>query len=455
MSSSNGKPTLRPRRASGTLSGWGRLPAPGVELRSEDLESLTRGVPLSRGLGRSYGDASLPPPGRPRVAGTRLADRILAFDHESGVLRAEAGLTLGELSRVFLPRGFAAPVMTGTQHVTLGGMVAADVHGKNHHVAGTFGAHVRSLTMRLADERVVGCSREDKPDLFLATLGGMGLTGHILEVEVALESIPSPWIWAESERIGGVEDFLAGLKDAANRWPFTVGWIDTLKRGRHLGRGLLIRGRWATPEEAPASPPGRRIRIPVPFELPSWVLNRVTVGAFNACYYRKQLRRVVRGIMHPEPFFHPLDFVVDWNRIYGPQGFTQYQCVLPGGTRPVRDFLEFLAGEAVPSFLSVIKDCGPEGDGMLSFPMPGVSLALDIPVRGKGSAATADLVARLDERVIAAGGRIYLAKDAFTTAASYRAMEPRLDAWLDVRRRWDPQGRLASAQSVRILGDAP
>ena len=446
MSSSNGI---------STLSGWGRLPAPGVELRSEDLASLTRDVPLSRGLGRSYGDASLPPPGRPRVAGTRLADRILAFEPESGVLHAEAGLTLGELSRVFLPRGFAAPVMTGTQHVTLGGMVAADVHGKNHHVAGTFGAHVQGLTMRLADGRVVRCSRQDKRDLFLATVGGMGLTGHILEVEVGLERIPSPWIWAESERMSGVEDFLAGLKEAAGRWPFTVGWIDTLKRGRHLGRGLLIRGRWATPEEAPASPPGPKLRIPVPVELPSWVLNGVTVRAFNAGYYRKQLRRVVRGIQHPEPFFHPLDFVVDWNKIYGPRGFTQYQCVLPGGIRPVREFLELLAGEGVPSFLSVIKDCGPEGDGMLSFPMSGTSIALDIPVRSSGTAATAELVARLDERVIAAGGRIYLAKDAFTTAASFRAMDPRLDAWRDVRRRWDSQGRFASAQSVRVLGDAP
>ncbi len=433
------------------LSGWGRLPSPGVELRSEDLESLTRDVPLSRGLGRSYGDASLPPPGRPRVAGTRLADRILAFDAESGLLRAEAGLTLGELSRIFLPRGFAAPVMTGTQHVTLGGMVAADVHGKNHHRDGTFGAHVRRLLMRLADDRVVWCSRQESKDLFLATVGGMGLTGHILKVEVVLERIPSPWIWGESELRGDLDSLLTGLKQAASEWPFTVGWIDTLKRGRHMGRGILIRGRWATPEEAPASPPPARLRLPVPIELPSLVLNRATVRAFNFVYYYKQLRRLKRGIVHPEPFFHPLDIALDWNRIYGPRGFTQYQCVLPGGTRPMREFLEFLTGEGVPSFLSVIKDCGAEGDGMLSFPKAGTSLALDIPVRG----GTAKLVAELDERVIAAGGRIYLAKDAFTTAENYRAMEPRLDAWQEVRRRWDPEGRFASAQSVRIFGDSP
>ncbi len=449
MASSNGK---------STVSGWGRLPVPGVELRSEDLVALTRDVPLSRGLGRSYGDASLPPPGRPRVAGTRLADRILAFDPETGLLCAEAGLTLGELSRIFLPRGFASPVMTGTQHVTLGGMAAADVHGKNHHRDGTFGAHVRRLLIRLADGRVVWCSRESKSDLFLATIGGMGLTGHILEVEVALERIPSPWILAESERMGDLDALLAGLKEAAADWPFTVGWIDTLKRGRHMGRGILIRGRWARPEEAPASPPPPKLRLPVPVELPSWLLNRATVSAFNLFYYRKQLKRLARGIMHPESFFHPLDILLDWNKIYGPRGFTQYQCVIPGGTGPMRDFLELLTAEGVPSFLSVIKDCGEQGDAMLSFPMPGTSIALDIPVRddsvtGRASGATADLVARLDERVIAAGGRIYLAKDAFTTADNYRAMEPRLDAWQKVRRRWDPEGRFASAQSVRILGD--
>ncbi len=431
-----------------TLSGWGRLPSPGVELLSEDLEGLTRDVPLSRGLGRSYGDASLPPTSDPRVAGTRLADRILAFDPETALLRAEAGLALGELSRLFLPRGFSAPVLTGTQHVTLGGMVAADVHGKNHHRDGTFGAHVRRLKLRLAGGEVVWCSRQDKRDLFLATVGGMGLTGHILEVEVELERIPSPWIWAETERMPDLDRFLTGLKEAASRWPFTVGWIDTLKRGRHMGRGILIRGRWARPEEAPGSPPPPKARLPVPFEAPAWALNSFSVQAFNFVYYWKQLRRLKTGIQHPESFFHPLDIALDWNRIYGPRGFTQYQCVIPELDR-VRGFLELLTEQGVPSFLSVIKDCGEEGDGMLSFPKPGTSIALDIPVRRD----TPELVARLDDYVIASGGRIYLAKDAFTTPERFRAMEPRLDTFLEVRRRWDPEGRLASAQSIRILGD--
>ncbi|MEM7355563.1 MAG: FAD-binding protein, partial [Acidobacteriota bacterium] len=219
--------------SNGTLSGWGRLPGPGREVVSEDLAAAAAGAALTRGLGRSYGDSSLPPADRPVAAGSRLADRLLAFDAESGLLRAEAGFSLGELNRIFWPRGFSAPVATGTQYVTLGGMVAADVHGKNHHVAGTFGTHVRRLKMLLADGRSVWCSRDGKHrELFLATLGGMGLTGHILEVEVALARIPSPWIWSESERIADLDQFITKLREAAQSWPFTMGWIDCLKRGR-------------------------------------------------------------------------------------------------------------------------------------------------------------------------------------------------------------------------------
>ncbi|MEM7582948.1 MAG: FAD-binding oxidoreductase [Acidobacteriota bacterium] len=434
-----------------TLSGWGRLPLPGREVRSENLERSARDVTLTRGLGRSYGDSSLPPKGRAEVAGSVLADRILAFDPETGVLLAEAGLSLGALNRIFLPRGFASPVATGTQYVTLGGMVAADVHGKNHHCAGTFGAHVQRLKMLLADGEVVWCSREQRRDLFLATLGGMGLTGHILEVEVKLEAIPSPWIWAESERIPNLDQFLIAVKEAAAEWPFTVGWIDCLKRGRHMGRGILMRGRWARPEEAPKQPPADKKRLAVPFDAPSWALNQLSARAFNMVYYGKHVPRVKRGIAHPESFFHPLDFVIDWNRIYGARGFTQHACVIPYGDdpKPVRRFLELLTSLRIPSFLSVLKDFGSEGEGMLSFPKPGMSICLDIPVRRD----TAELIGRLDDFVLSCGGRIYLAKDAFTTAERFRQMEPRLESWRAVRRKWDPQGRLASAQSVRLLGD--
>jgi FAD/FMN-containing dehydrogenase len=435
-----------------TLAGWGRLPVPGREVVSEDFESITRGMTLSRGLGRSYGDSSLPPPGRTVVAGSRLADRLLAFDAETGVLRAEAGLSLGELSRVFLPRGWSPPVFTGTQYVTLGGMAAADVHGKNHHRDGSFGDHVSRLRLRVADGRVLWCSPDEHPDLFFATLGGMGLTGHMLEVEVGLAKIPSPWILAESERIPDLDSFLDGLRRAASQWPFTVGWIDCLKTGRHMGRGLLNRGRWAEPGEAPPRPPPEKRRLTVPIDFPNWVLDRWSVRIFNASYYRKQLRRRVRRIMDPEAFFHPLDVLRDWNRIYGRRGFTQYQCVIPkaAGAEGVRRFFDLLTRLGAPSLLTVVKDLGEEGRGMLSFPMPGTTINLDLPVRADTQAA----VDRLNDCVVDLGGRIYLAKDAFTRPEHFRAMEgPRLDGWLEVRRRWDPDGRLASAQSARIFGD--
>ena len=435
------------------LSGWGRIAVAGREVRSEDLERITRDVPLSRGLGRSYGDSSLPPPGRPVVAGSRLADRVLAFDETTGVLRAEAGLSLFELNRLFLPRGFFDPVAPGTQFITLGGMVAADVHGKSHHRAGSFGNHLLRLRMRVADGRIVECSREEEPDLFRATVGGMGLTGHILEVECRLLRVPSPWIYAESERVPDIDAFIDALKEAGPRWPYTVGWIDCLSRGSRMGRGILNRGRWAEPREAPAGRPPPRRRPSVPFVLPGWVIDRWSVRTFNAVFYRSHVPRVRGRIVHPESFFYPLDVVLHWNRLYGPRGFTQYQCVLPeaAGRGAARRFLELLTRRGGASMLCVIKDCGPEGLGLLSFPMAGTSIALDLPIRDH----TQELVDALNELVIAEGGRVYLAKDALTRGDHYRAMEPRLDEFLAVRRKWDPEGRLRSAQSVRVMGDRP
>jgi FAD/FMN-containing dehydrogenase len=440
-------------RTGPTLAGWGRIPVAGREVRSEDLAALTRDAVLTRGLGRSYGDASLPPPSRPVVAGSALADRILDFDPAAGALTAEAGFTLLELNRVFWPRGFAAPVAPGTQYITLGGMVAADVHGKNHHRDGCFGRHVLGLRLRVADGRVLAVSRECEPELFRASLGGMGLTGHILEVACRLQRIPSPWIHCETERVADVDAFIDALKAAGPEWPFTMGWIDCLSRGAALGRGVLYRGRWADAGQAPPAPPRPMSRPGVPFVLPGWVVNRWSVRAFNALKYRSHVPRVRRGVVHPESFFYPLDRVRDWNRIYGPRGFTQYQCVVPdaAGHGAARRFLELLTGRGGASMLCVIKDCGAEGEGLLSFPRPGVSIALDIPVRDDTQA----LVDALNELVIAEGGRVYLAKDQFTRAEHFRAMEPRLDAFLDVRRRWDPDGRLRSALSVRLLGDEP
>jgi decaprenylphospho-beta-D-ribofuranose 2-oxidase len=435
----------------GTISGWGRIPVPGREVLSEDLERLTERAVLSRGLGRSYGDSALPPPGETEVATTTLADRLLAFDEETGLLRAEAGVSLKELNRLFLPRGFFVPVTPGTQFVTLGGMVASDVHGKEHHRAGCFGEHVTRLKMRVADGRILWCSDEHHPDLFRATIGGMGLTGHILEVEVHMRRIRSPWIWQESRRVDDIDAYLEALEQGARDWPYTVGWIDCLKSGPHMGRGILMAGDWAEPELAPSRYPEPKRRVTMPIELPGFVLGQASVAAFNTAFYWKHVAREKAGIVHWESFFYPLDFVGHWNRMYGPRGFTQYQCVLPerAGKGAARRVLDILTKRGGASFLCVIKDCGPEGKGMLSFPMKGISIALDIAVRD----GTQALVDALNEQVIQEGGRIYLAKDTFTRAEHFRAMEPRLERFLEVRRAWDPKGKLRSAQSVRLFGD--
>jgi FAD/FMN-containing dehydrogenase len=434
------------------LSGWGRYPVvDGSERVSENFEAATKGAALSRGLGRSYGDASLPVSPDDVVASSRRADRLLAFDPATGVLRAEAGISLREIHRIFLRRGFASPVSPGTQYVTLGGMVASDVHGGNHHVAGTFGEHVRSLRMRVADGRVLEVNADTEPELFLATLGGMGLTGHILEVEFQLERIPSGWLYQEARRVRDLDELVETLLEMSSHWPFTKCWFDSTKRGPFMGRGIAIAGRWAQPDEAPQYAPEMSERLSVP-ELPLGLVNSLTVAVFNALWFHSQSAQTKTGIVHPRAFFWPLDGVRHWNRLYGPRGFAQYQCVLPieRDPRVVKRFFAAMTRRGCPSPVSVVKDCGPEGRGMLSFPKPGISIAIDVPMRG---AKTQALVDALNEIVLESGGRIYMSKDVLTRADHFRAMEPRLAHWNEVRRKWDPDRKLRSALSVRLLGD--
>ena len=437
-----------------TLSGWGRVPALEAEqLLDEELRDAAREASLTRGLGRSYGDASLPRRAGARVAGSHRADRLLSFDGASGVLRAEAGLSLAQLHDRFLPLGFDSPVAPGTEHVTLGGMVAADVHGKNHHTAGTIGAHLRALRLLLADGREVEVSPEQEPELFYATQGGMGLTGHILEVALALERIPSRWIWQESEPVRDLTELLEALAAASATWPQTVVHMDPLARGPALGRGVLVKARWATEGEAPPAAPQRGPRIRVPFDLPGWALNRLTARLVNEAY-RLLNGRAKSAVVAPWTYFHPLDFLLDWNRGYGRRGFTQYQAVIPkeAGRAAVRQLFETLVESGEPAFLCVVKDFGAEGKGLLSFPRPGTTASIDLPLRG---ARTQRLVDAMNRDVIEVGGRVYLAKDSLTRREDFETMEgTRLERFRAVRRRVDPDGRLASQLSVRLFGDA-
>ena len=432
------------------LTGWGRHPAiEGRTIRGEDLPRLSAHAQLSRGLGRAYGDAALPPVGSERpVVVTPLADRILAFDETTGVLRAEAGFRLATLRELFLPRGWFTPVSTGTRHVTLGGMVASDVHGKNHHVAGCFGRHVSALRIRTGDgqEREIGPERE--PELFWATLGGMGLTGHVLEVEVRLERVPSPWIYEETERRPNLEAVIESLSEASASWPMTVAWIDTSARGAAMDRGIVMRGRWATKEEAPAEPPRVARGIRVPFDVPSGLVNPTTIRWLNALYYLKHGSRMRRHVVNPDTYFWQLDVLDEWNRGFGRRGFTQVQCVMPSSAKLYRELLELFQRMGGCSFVTVFKDCGEVGQGLLSFPQRGTSLAVDIPMRKDDG--TQKLCAAMIDMVIESGGRVYLAKDAFATPEQFRKMYPRWEEWMEIRRRYDPQGTLRSAQGVRL-----
>lgn len=437
-----------------SLAGWGRHPVrTGLVARPERL-----GVPpgsghlVARGAGRAYGDAALPAAPDDLVIETPRSDRILAFDAAQGLLTCEAGLTLDDIIRVFLPRGWFPAVTPGTRFVTVGGCVACDVHGKNHHRDGSFGRFVERITLVTAAGQPLVCGPSQERELFLATVGGMGLTGLIVEATVRLRRVESPLLVVETEAVADLERMVEGLGAAAADWPYTVGWIDCLAGGAALGRGILMRGRHATRAETDARPPRSARALRVPLDAPGWLLSPVTMRAFNAFYYWLRGGPLRQHVVSHESFFYPLDGVRDWNRLYGRRGFLQYQCVVPraAGPAPVRSLMERLAASGAASFLAVIKDCGPEGDAYLSFPREGITLALDLAYRG---AATEALVHELNASVIEAGGRVYLAKDAVTRARDFERMMPRLPQWRAVRDRWDPERRFRTAQSVRLLGD--
>jgi decaprenylphospho-beta-D-ribofuranose 2-oxidase len=436
------------------VAGWGRHPVGrGRVERPEDLALPEGTEPLvPRGLGRAYGDAAVPSsPGGLVLESTR-ADRIRSFEPATGRLHCEAGLSLAEILRVFVPRGWFPPVTPGTKFVTVGACVACDVHGKNHHRDGSFGSFVDRLSLRTADGRLVECGPDRERELFLATVGGMGLTGLIADVTLRLRRVESPWIVLETLGVASLDAMLEGLRLSASHWPYTVGWIDCLARGGDVGRGVLMRGRHATQIEAGT----RRVRpalpLRVPFDAPEWLLNPLFMRWFNRLYAWSHGTALKRRIVSYDQFFYPLDTVGQWNRLYGRRGFLQYQCVLPraAGHRPVAILLERLGVAGAASFLAVIKDCGPASDAYLSFPMEGTTLALDLPNRG---AVTEALIHDLNATVIEHGGRVYLAKDALTRAEDFARMMPRLAEWQAVRDRWDPGRRFRSAQSVRLFGD--
>ena len=436
-----------------TISGWGRYPVQSCKLerpeRYADLRTDAACV-IARGQGRSYGDASLNQNGR--VLLTERVNRLLELDLEQGILRAEAGVTLAKILDVIVPKGWFLPVTPGTKFVSLVGCVAADVHGKNHHHEGSFGDHVLSVELVMADSSRVTSTQNDKAELFWATVGGMGLTGIIGEVTLKLIPIQSAYMKVHHHAAENLEQLFSYMQDPDNDDRYSVAWIDSLATGKNLGRGIAMCGHHASEEEVPDDFHGgiKSARsCSIPFDFPAWALNPMTISAFNSRYYKKEGGRRYPFLSNYEPYFYPLDAIGNWNRMYGKRGFVQYQCVIPDATafEGIRNLLEELSGSRRPSFLAVLKRLGPQGRGMLSFPMEGYTLALDLPIRDDG---LFPLLNKLDKIVIQQGGRVYLAKDARLSADSFRAMYPRYDEWMKVKKMFDPENRFNSSLSRRL-----
>jgi FAD/FMN-containing dehydrogenase len=378
---------------------------------------------LPFGCGRSYGDSCL-------NAGGALLDvsrlnRFISFDEERGVLRCEAGATLADVLALAVPRGWFLPVVPGTKWVSIGGAIANDIHGKNHHRAGTFGAHVSCLeVMRSTGERIL-CSPERNAELFCATIGGLGLTGLILWAELRLKRIQGDQIGMERIRFSSLKQFLE-LSTEDQQYEYTVAWIDCLARGRTLGRGLFLRGDHVAASGSVTQ--NRRPPLSVPLNVPSGLINRTTTAAFNAVYYHGQLSTTQRRTVHYEPFFFPLDGIGAWNRLYGPRGFLQYQCVTSGDSEgAIAELLQQVAQSGETPSLAVLKRFGRiSSPGLLSFPRPGITLAIDFAMRGDSTLALLD---RLDDIIVQAGGAVYPAKDARMSSASFRRFFPRWESF--------------------------
>jgi FAD/FMN-containing dehydrogenase len=405
---------------------WGRYPRVTqriVPLHWRDAElPRTDGTLLAWGNGRSYGDVCLNDGGT--LLATRGLDRFIAFDPDAGILRCEAGVLFSAIIDLFVPRGWFLPVTPGTRYVTVGGAIANDVHGKNHHRAGTFGEHVRAFELLRSDGARIVCSRAVNADLFAATIGGLGLTGLITWAEFALQRIPGPWMDCETLRFGGLAEFFA-LSDASEAsHDYTVAWVDCSGAGATFGRGVFLRANHDACA-APAKPP---LRLAVPFTPPVALINRATLRAFNEGYFRAT--RPGRRRVPYLAYFYPLDAIADWNRVYGPRGFLQYQCVVPpqAAADVIAELLRRIAASGSGSFLTVLKvfaDRPPAG--LLSFARAGTTLALDFPNRG---APTFALLDRLDDIVAAAGGAVYPAKDARLQARHFRGYFPRWEQML-------------------------
>jgi FAD/FMN-containing dehydrogenase len=424
------------KKAAPAFESWGRYPTlparllPLYWIPQSPLRELTSGEMLPVGMGRSYGDVCLLENGT--LLHTVNMDRLIHFDQATGLLACEAGVTLAEILNFAVPRGWFLPVTPGTKYVTVGGAIANDIHGKNHHSAGTFGRHVPRFELLRSDGVRIECSPTANSDWYAATIGGMGLTGLITWAEVQLRPVVSRKIDYHGTKFVGIDEFVA-LSQASEGSEYTVAWIDCVTQGPNFARGIFMRGDHSqAPASLKASP---EPKLSLPLDLPEFLLNKYTVQAFNELYYRKQLTREKRAAIDYEPFFYPLDSVLHWNRLYGREGLLQFQCVLPfeEGQHGILRILKAITNSGLASFLAVIKVFGEiKSPGMMSFPAPGITLALDFPIRREVSF---DLLERLAYITVEHRGRMYPAKDARMTAMQFQAFYPQ---WQKFARYIDP-----------------
>lgn len=436
------------------LSAWGLYPRHLAKLVTpssqeallERFEENKMGI--ARGNGRSYGDSSL----SDVVYSCLQLSRLLSFDPETAILRCESGVLFSDIIKVFAPRGFFVPVTSGTKLVTVGGAIASDIHGKNHHAAGSMSSHVLALKVLLANGKVRELKRGKDDKLLQAFCGSMGSLGIILEAEIRLMRIPSIWVKQESIACPNLDALIEVMHESEN-WTHTMAWIDLVSGGKSLGRGIMQRGEFAEPEELPKSLAKNPLKVPekkklsVPFLFPGFALNKISVGAFNFLYYNKHVPKKKQFIGHYDSFFYPLDAIHNWNRIYGKKGFTQYQPVIPGKNahRVVRKIIEKVQQSGQASFLAVFKRFGSQND-IISFPSEGYTLTLDFQIKP----SLFPLLDELDKLVLEAGGRLYLTKDVRMNADFFKKTYPHHKAFLKLKKKWDPENRFQSLQTRRL-----
>ncbi|HTI09454.1 MAG TPA: FAD-binding oxidoreductase [Puia sp.] len=440
------------------IANWGNYPVTeSDESNFSYLEEMRQYVRttnhfIPRGNGRCYGDASL----AANTLTTTRFDKILSFDIPHGIFECQSGITLDQILEVIVPKGWFLPVTPGTKFITVGGAVASDVHGKNHHVDGCFSHHVEEMDILLADGSIATCGPDLLPDLYEATCGGMGLTGVITRIKFHLKKIETSYIRQKQIKAANLEELLR-LFDEFKDYTYSVAWIDCLRKGKAFGRSILMLGEHAKPGDLNEKQQAAPLRLPkkkqfvFPFTLPSWVLNIFTVKAFNSLYYRKNLKREINNVVNYEPFFYPLDVILHWNRGYGKKGFIQYQFVLPKENKEgLVEILHRINDKGLGSFLAVFKLFGKQ-ESLIGFPMEGYTLALDFPVRP----GLFEFLDELDTLVLRFGGRIYLSKDARMKPDILQAGYKDLPRFQSILRKYDPEGKIRSIQSDRLLLTKP